>query len=131
MDTNGGATAPDVLLIEDAWRFRAAIKAQLMEMGFEVLRLPTLEAGIKLLSVVDQARPHLIVADTVGQADASTLLPQLRAVAEDIPIILCTGPYDEALLDINPEDWDAVLVRPFTIGGLAAKVVEFLGERDA
>lgn len=120
-----------MLLIEDAWRFRAAIKAQLMEMGFEVLRLPSLKAGVKLLSVVDQARPRLIVADTVGQADASTLLPHLRAAAEDIPIILCTGPYDEALLDVHAEDWDALLVRPFTIGDLAAKVVEFLGERDA
>lgn len=120
----------DVLLIEDAWRFRAAIKAQLMEMGLEVLRLPTLEAGVKLLSVLDHVRPRLIVADTVGQTDAAALLPRLRAVAGDIPIVLCTGPYDEALLELEHHHWDAVLVRPFTIGDLARTVVEVLSSRS-
>lgn len=128
-DANGITAAPDVLLIEDAWRFRALIKAQLMEMGFEVLRLPTLEAGVRLLSVLNQTRPRLIVADTVGQAKAATLLPQLRAVAAGVPIVLCTGPYDEQVLDLDPDDWKAMLVRPFTIGDLAETVVEILGGR--
>ncbi len=118
----------DVLLIEDAWRFRAAIKAQLTEMGLEVVRLPTLEAGVKLLSVLQQVRPRLIVADTVGQTNAAALLPQLRAIAGDTPIILCTGPYDREALDLDPDDWAAMLVRPFTIGDLAAKVAEMLKE---
>ncbi|MFQ5855298.1 MAG: hypothetical protein ACE5LU_06620 [Anaerolineae bacterium] len=126
-DTSDGTAAPDVLLIEDAWRFRVAIKAQLMAMGFDVVRLPTLEAGVKLLSVLDQTRPRLIIADTVGQTDAVTLLPQLQAVAEDIPIVLCTGPYDEQVLDLDPDNWKVVLVRPFTISDLAETVVEILG----
>lgn len=130
IDTKGKVAAPDVLLIEDAWRFRALIKAQLMEMGFEVLRLPTLEAGVKLLSVLDLARPRLIVADTVRQKDTADLLPQLRAVAEDTPIILCSGPYDQEMLHAAPDDWDVVLVRPFTIGDLAETVVEILGRQD-
>jgi DNA-binding response OmpR family regulator len=118
----------DVLLIEDAWRFRAAIKAQLMELGFEVLRLPTLEAGVKLLTALHRARPRLVVIDTVGQTDVSVMLPQLRAAAEDIPMILCTGPFDQEMLGLNPDDWAAMLVRPFTIGDLAARVLAFLEE---
>lgn len=119
---------PDVLLIEDAWRFRAAIKAQLMEMGYTVLRLPTLEAGVKLLAALHQARPRLVVIDTVGQTNAGGMLPQLRAAAEDIPMILCTGPFDREMLQLNPDDWAAILVRPLSIGDLAGKVVELLGE---
>jgi DNA-binding response OmpR family regulator len=123
-------TPPDVLLIEAAWRFRTAIKAQLIEMGFEVVRLATLEAGLQLLSVLDQARPRLIIADTVGQQDAAVFLPRLRAAAEGIPIILCTGLYDRDMLDLDPGDWDAVLVRPFTIGDVADAVVRVVGSRD-
>lgn len=130
-DINGEVVAPDVLLLEDAWRFRALIKAQLMEMGFEILRLPTLEAGVKLLSKLNQARPRLVVADTVGQENAAVLLPQLRDVAEGIPIVLCTGPYDEDVLDLSPDDWDVMLARPFTIGDLAERVTEILGPHEA
>lgn len=126
LDAGSQVTIPDVLLIEDAWRFRALIKAQLMELGFEVLRLPALEAGVKLLSALDRARPRLVVVDTVGQSEVLRLLPQLRAVAGDIPIVLCTGPYDEETLDFEPEDWAAVLVRPFTIGDLADTVIDIL-----
>ncbi|MFQ5344122.1 MAG: hypothetical protein ACE5F6_21480 [Anaerolineae bacterium] len=119
---------PDVLLIEDAWRFRAAIKAQLMELGFQVLRLPTIEAGVKLLAVLHRARPRLVVVDTVGQTNAGEMLPQLRAAAEDIPMILCTGPFDREVLHFNPGDWAAILVRPFSIGDLVSRVIELLGE---
>ena len=121
---------PDVLLIEDAWRFRAAIKAQLMELGFQVLRLSTIEAGVKLLAILERARPRLVVVDTVGQTNAGAVLPQLRAAAEDIPMILCTGPFDREMLHLNPDDWAAILVRPFSIGDLAGKVVELLGGHD-
>jgi DNA-binding response OmpR family regulator len=121
-------SVPDVLLIEDAWRFRAAIKAQLMELGFEVLRLPTLEAGVKLLTALHRARPRLVIVDTIGQPHVSGLLPQLRAAAEGIPMILCTGPFDREMSHFNPDDWAAILVRPFSIGDLVGKVVQLLGE---
>jgi len=127
-DTNQGISVPDVLLIEDAWRFRAAIKAQLVEMGYTVLRLSTMEAGVKLLAVLHRALPRLVVVDTVGQTNPGGMLPQLRAVAEDIPMILCTGPFDREMLHFNPDDWAAILVRPFSIGDLVSRVIEFLGE---
>jgi len=127
-DTNQEVSIPDILLIEDAWRFRAAIKAQLMEMGYTVLRLSTIEAGVRLLTVLRRARPRLVIVDTVGQTNAGEMLPQLRSAAEDIPMILCTGPFDREILQLNPDDWAAILVRPFSIGDLAGKVVELLGE---
>lgn len=116
-----------ILLIEKKWVTQALIKAQLEEAGDEVLAVQGLEGALILLRA-GWRKPDLIIFDTFGQGCDDQALDDLCETAGDIPIILCTGPYDKAHLTLETRGFAALLIRPFTIGELAERVQEVLRE---
>ncbi|MFQ6059290.1 MAG: hypothetical protein ACE5MB_10490 [Anaerolineae bacterium] len=112
-----------IVLIEQDWTTQALIKAQLEEEGNEVLAVEGLGEARALLR---RPRPDLIILDTIGQGCSKQNLDDLRQAAGGVPIVLCTGPYDRARLDLEARDFAALLIRPFTIGELAERVQEVL-----
>ncbi len=117
--------AIEVLLIAQEWKPRVLMRAQLSEEGYQVLSLRTVEEAMVLLCR-GLVRPHLIVLDTHHQSLKEPTLSDLRKLAGDIPILICTGPYGLAEFDFEAMGFEHVLVRPFTIRDVVEKVGQMI-----
>jgi len=115
-----------IVLIAKQWKARAFIMAQLLEEGYEVMALRTIEEAMRLLAQ-EMTRPRLIILDTLGQSLSETTLADLRALSGGTPMLLCTGPFDLAWLDLKEAEFADLLVRPFTVGDVVNAVREALG----
>ena len=106
---------------------RTFLMAQLSEEGYEIMALRTIEEAVMLLSR-GMVRPRLIILDTPGQSLKEATLADLRALTDDAPILVCTGPFDLAQLDFGEAGFTDLLTRPFTIQDVVNKVREVLGK---
>lgn len=79
------------------------------------MALRTIEEAMMLLcrGIV---RPRLIILDTMGQSLKEPILADLQALADDTPILICTGPFDLAQFDFEEAGFTDLLVRPFAVG---------------
>lgn len=100
--------------------------AQLLEEGYEVTALRTIEEAMRLLTQ-GMAKPRLIILDTLGQSLKETILTDFRILSGNTPILVCTGPFDLASLDLKKVGFVNLLVRPFTVGDVVNAVREALG----
>ncbi len=115
-----------IILIAKQWKARAFITAQLLEEGYKVMALRTIEEAMRLRAQW-MTRPRLIILDTLGQSLSETTLADLRALSGDTPILVCTGPFDLARLDLKKAGFANLLVRPFAVGDVVNAVREALG----
>jgi DNA-binding response OmpR family regulator len=116
----------EIVLVAKEWKTRALITAQLSEEGYQVLALRTIEEAVMLLGR-GMVRPRLIILDTPGQNLKEAILADLRALADDVPILACTGPFDLAQFDFEEAGF-IKLVRPFTVRDVVDKVGQVLGK---
>jgi len=116
----------EIVLIAKEWKTRALIMAQLSEEGYQVVSLRTVEEAIMLLSR-RMTSPRLIILDTTDQGLRESILADLRALAGDAPILVCTGPFDLAQFDFDEAGFTNLLIRPFTVGGVVIAVREVIG----
>jgi DNA-binding response OmpR family regulator len=114
-----------IILIAKEWKVRAFITAQLSEEGYEVMALRTIEEAVMLLDR-GMVRPHLIILDTIGQGLKEPLLADLQALAGDVPILVCTGPFDLARFDFDEAGFINLLVRPFAVRDVVDKANQIL-----
>jgi len=78
-----------ILIVDDEESFRILYDDELSEEGYSVF---TLGDGSKLLEVIEQKRPDLIVLDLkLGEYDGLDILQDIRNRNYDMPIILCTA----------------------------------------
>ena len=112
---------PEIALIMKDWQERAFIRAQLIEEGYEVTGIETIQKAIARLCQ-GTLEPHLIILDTSGQDLDDKFLADLRALTGNAPIIVCSGPYDLAGFDPQGAKPNRVLVRPFTVRELVEAV---------
>jgi DNA-binding NtrC family response regulator len=117
----------EIFLIAKKWKPRAFIRAQLIEEGHSVTAFEKIEEAIALLcrGVI---KPHLVIVDTIGQTLVERALVDLKKLVEDIPFLICTGPYDRARFDFKEMGFADVLVRPFTIREVVEAVERIMTE---
>jgi DNA-binding response OmpR family regulator len=116
----------EIVLIAREWKTRALITAQLSEEGYEVMALRTVEEAVVLLDR-GMVRPRLIVLDTIGQSLKEAILADLQALTDDVPILVCTGPFDLTQFDFEGAGFTDLLIRPFAVGDVVDAVREILG----
>jgi len=115
----------EMVLIAGEWKTRALIAAQLSEEGHQVMALRTIEEAIMLLGR-GMMRPSLIILDTMGQNLREPILGDLRTLAGDTPILVCTGPFDLAQFDFVEAGFTELLIRPFAVKDVVDKVNKML-----
>lgn len=120
----------EIILIAREWKARAFIMAQLSEEGYEVVALRSIEEAMMLLGR-GMVRPRLIILDTLGQSLREPTLADLQTLADDAPLLVCTGPFDLARFDFREAGFANLLVRPFTVGDVVNAVREMLGNEVA
>jgi two-component system response regulator MprA len=120
--------SPQVLVIDDERTIIDAIRIGLRLQGFSVEGATTGQAGLEL---AQRARPDVVVLDVMLPGlDGLAVCRALRATS-DVPIIILTA-RDEVSdrilgLDSGADDY---LVKPFSVGELAARVRAVLRRRQ-
>jgi len=122
----------EILLIAADWQLRTLVRAQLLEEGFDVRALPSLEIALAHL-LRSGGQPRLTIVDTQGLQVEARQLSDLWRLTGQTPLILCgrtSGGGALAQEDLSPAE---VLLRPFRVGDLVAQVRKVLAcpEGDA
>jgi DNA-binding response OmpR family regulator len=111
----------EILLIAADWQFRALLRAQLLEEGFEVKSWPSLENALVFL-IRGGEPPQAIVLDTESVCVESRIVSDLWRLADMAPLLLCTGAGGRAELDGMQLPPSMILVRPFRIRDVVREV---------
>jgi DNA-binding response OmpR family regulator len=110
-----------VLVVGRDWQFRALLRAQLREDGYEALGLATLEEAAQTIAQMPST-PAVVVFDTTG-APASECLGRLQDLARRAAVIVVASAREE--VDVPGAQ---VLHRPLSVGLVVTevkRVVEF------
>ncbi len=115
-----------VLVIDDEPTVRAVARVMLERSGFAVEEAADGETG--LAALLAAPRPFLAVLLDVSLPDRSgpDLIPQIRALAPDTPVVLSSGRSAEDLLGHGA---DTFLAKPFTRDRLMAALRYATGAR--
>jgi len=96
-----------------------------LEEGFGVLAVERLEAGLRLL-LSGRFGFHLLIWDLMGSSATPETLALLRSAAGDIPVLILSGPFQQAGLDFTASGFPHILIRPFTVQDVIATVKALL-----
>jgi two-component system response regulator MprA len=122
------AASPRVLVIDDERSIVDAIRIGLRLQGITVESATTGLAGLEL---AQRVRPDVIVLDLMlPELDGLSVCRRLRATS-DVPIIMLTArdEVDDRILGLD-SGADDYLVKPFSVGELAARVRAVLRRRQ-
>ena len=131
-----------IFLIAADWQFRALVRAQLLEEGFEVRPWPSLEAALQDLVISDEQARLTILDMKDLHLEAGATADLLRLMGET-PLILCGDAVSQSRLSylvasqatLGREGLPPVrvLLRPFRVGDLveAVRRVWACSEREA
>lgn len=127
----------EILLIAADWQFRVLVHAQLLEEGFQVRPLPSLEAALQDL-ILSGEHPRLTILDTKDLDLEAGAIADLLRLTGGASLVLCgdvlsrsalrRAALNRLTLDTAPVDRAAmgrsarVLLRPFRVGDLVRKV---------
>ena len=103
----------------DHWP-RAALRAELIERGYDAVGFATLKDAVAELVLAPQQRPRLIVFDLRDQALGERPLATLFGAAT--PVIAVAGAAEAADARLRALPWAAFLRRPLTLGAIAEAV---------
>lgn len=110
-----------ILLIAADWQFRALVRAQLLEEGYEVQAFPGLETA-QLHQERGGPRPRLAIIDTTDLRIESDGVSRLWQLMDQGPLLLCAGLLDRGIVDEVGMPPARLLVRPFCVGDVVAEV---------
>ncbi|MFN2291923.1 MAG: hypothetical protein ACK2UC_12090 [Anaerolineae bacterium] len=110
-----------ILLIAADWQFRALVRAQLLEEGYEVQAFPDLEVALFHLER-GGSRPRLAIVDSQGQRIEPDAVSRLWELMDQGPLLLCAGLLDRGILDRAGMPPARLLVRPFCVGDVVTEV---------
>jgi len=119
---------PHVLVIDDEHSIIDAIRIGLRLQGFTV---DGARAGLAGLEMAQRVRPDVIVLDVMlPELDGLSVCRRLRATS-DVPIILLTArdEVEDRILGLD-SGADDYLIKPFSVGELAARVRAVLRRRQ-
>lgn len=115
----------EIILIAADWQLRVLVRAQLLEEGYSVRALPSLEIALAYL-LRGGERPRLTILDTQGIELEARKLSDLQRLSGGSPLILCGGALSRRGLgqeDLPPAQ---VLLRPFRVGDLVEQARRLL-----
>lgn len=113
--------APRILLIDDDESLRRVAEYTLAEEGYDVLTAPDGRAGLDLFR---SAAVDVVLSDVrMPELDGMDLLPQIRAMQPDLPVIMLTahGTIASAVEAMKLGAFD-YLTKPFSLDQLRASV---------
>lgn len=113
----------EILVVGKAWKPRALIRAQLIEEGYDLIGLESLDEAMTWLEK-KLSRPFLLIFDSTESGLSNDTVASLKALAGTLRVLLCAGPYEITDVDLSGID---VMVRPFFIKDLVAKVHALAG----
>jgi DNA-binding NtrC family response regulator len=105
---------PKIWLIEEYKGLQSLIVSRLVEEGFRVKAIRTLEEAVAQLAK-ETATPAALVLDTLNQPLS---LDALDSLPDDIPLLVCTGPLDAGGPLLVQRPHTTLLQKPFTIAEL-------------
>jgi hypothetical protein len=115
----------EILLIAAGWRLRALVRAQLLDEGYSVRALPTIESALAVLSQSGE-QPRLAILDTQGLMIDAERISDLWQVTGQAPLILCGGVWNRGSLSQGDLPPARVLLRPFCVGDLVEQAKRVL-----
>ena len=110
--------SPQLILVFEHKGLRSLIGAQLLEQGYRVRGVDTLEQAITMI-VKSRARPSLLVLDTLNQP---LTLDALNSLPLELSVLVCTGPLDRCGPLFSQRPQTLMLHKPFTLRGLVDAV---------
>ncbi len=100
---------------------RSALRAELIERGYEAVGHVTLDEALSRLRAVPvEARPRAIVMDLRGQEINPGVLREL--IQSSIPTIILGGMTELSDALIQEHRWAAVMKRPILLGEIADRI---------
>ena len=111
----------EILLIGADWQFRDLLRAQLLEEGYQVQALSSVDDALTSL-IRTAGRPCLIILDLQALSVEAGMVKELRRLCGGAPLILCGGVLDRAALSQGQFPAARVLLRPFRVGDLVKEV---------
>ncbi len=110
---------PKILVVDDEEHIRLLYSEELKEAGYEVV---TAESGYKLLEIIEEERPDLVVLDIkMVDYNGLDLLQDIRNHFYDLPVILSTA-YDTFKEDTKAIAADFYVVKSFDLTELKKKI---------
>ena len=108
-----------LLIVDDEKSIRILYQDELTEEGYDVI---TLSDGAKVLEVIEQWRPDLILLDIkLGEYDGLDLLQDIRNRDYDMPVILCSA-YVHFKFDLRSIAADYYVVKNSDLNELKTKI---------
>ena len=117
-----------ILIVDDEEPIRMLYHDELTEEGYNVF---TLSEGSRLLEVIEQTTPDLIVLDIkLGKYSGLDLLQDIRNTVYNMPVILCTA-YSDFKYDLRAIAADYYVTKRSNLEELKQKIKMALeGARD-
>ena len=115
-----------ICIVGRDWKFRALVRAELREQGYEALGLETLDEVGKAIAG-GQVSPAAIVFDLSETDNRDRDLATLRSLALSVPVILIASHSNLPDSSALPEGL-AALFRPLTIAEVVSHVRARLGK---
>ena len=120
-----------IFLIAADWQFRALVRAQLLEEGFEVRPWPSSKAALQDL-IISGERARLTILDTKDLDFEAGATGDFLRLMGDTPLVFCGDALSQSSLSTlltsrakvgqeGPPP-DRVLLRPFRVGDLVEEV---------
>jgi len=119
-----------VLLVDDEAAVRAVARRALEEFGYQVIDCGSGAEAIQAIRTSSVPIRVIVTDMMMPEMDGPTLVPALRAMAPEIPIVGITGVADAASLGkLKQLNLPFIIAKPFTIGDLLAAVDGALGRK--
>ena len=117
-----------ILVIDDEESIQLFYADELTEEGYQVI---TSGDGSRLLELIEQTRPDLIVMDSkLGECNGLDLLQDIRKNHDDLPVILCTA-YSNLEYNGMPIPADYLVAKSSNLKELKLKIkMAIKGKRD-
>lgn len=108
-----------IIVLDDEKSIRILFKDELTEEGYDVI---TRADGSKILDLIEQERPDLIVMDIrLGEHNGLDLLQDIRNTFYDLPVILCSA-YSVFKQDIRSIAADYYVIKSSNLAELKARI---------
>ncbi len=101
---------------------RAALRAELIERGFDAVGFESLRDAVLTGRLPGARRPAIVVVDLDGQAAPDPVLDALFAL--EAAVIAVAGPIETGDPRLRARSWASWLRRPITLGSIADVVAD-------
>ena len=129
-DNKGGKAMKDILIIEDEYDLKEAIKIRLTGEGFRISSAGNAEQGLRLAREI---KPDLVIMDLVlpGRKDGLEATYEMKndEVLKGIPVIILTakGSEEDRKRGLR-EGCDVYMTKPFDHEELVSRIKSLIGE---